>query len=169
MVAALLALTACATPPALLPGEPAWTNGRLSLRVDATPERIAQSLSVAFELRGGANSGELRLTSPLGTQLAAARWAPGTASLRTSEGERSYDDLDALSRQALGESMPLAALPDWLGGRPWSGAAHRLQPGGFEQLGWRVQTARLAEGWIEATRHAPPAVHLRVKLDRPDA
>ncbi len=144
-----------------------WTSGRLSLRVEASPQRIAQSLSVAFELRGGADSGELQLSSPLGTQLARASWSPGRASLRTSEGERQFADLDALSVQALGEALPLAALPDWLAGRPWPGAAHALQASGFMQLGWLVQTDRVAEGWVSATRESPPAVQLRVRLDRP--
>ncbi|MCY7314650.1 MAG: outer membrane lipoprotein LolB [Rubrivivax sp.] len=162
-------MAGCATAPQPSSDQAAWTSGRLSLRVEATSERIVQSLSVVFELRGGADSGELRLTSPLGTQVAAAQWSPGQASLRTSEGERQFADLDALSRQALGETLPLAALPDWLAGRPWRGAAHRAQATGFEQLGWVVETNRLAEGWVSATREAAPTLKLRVRLDRPEA
>jgi outer membrane lipoprotein LolB len=162
---ALSALAAgCATPPA---SEPGWTSGRLSLQVDATPQRRQQRLSVAFELRGSGDSGELRLNSPLGTQIAQARWAPGLASLRTGDGEQRFDGLEALSREALGEPLPLAALPDWLAGRPWAAAPHSLQPDGFDQLGWHVQTARLAEGWVSAQRVALPAVQLRVRLERP--
>ena len=173
MIRSLLAATAmaliagCATTPRTV-GEVPWTSGRLSLRVDATPERIAQSLSATFELRGAGNLGELRLSSPLGTLMAAATWAPGQAVLRSAEGERRFASLDDLARQALGEPLPLAALPDWLAGRPWPEAPHELQPGGFGQLGWRVQTERLADGWITAQRAAPPAIQLRVKLDRPD-
>ena len=168
LAAALLAgLTGCATPPQAL-GEEPWTAGRLSLRVDASPDRAAQSLSVAFEMRGGPDSGELRLTSPLGTQLAAARWAPGLASLRTPDGERQFGDLDDLSRQTLGEALPLAAMPAWLAGRPWPGAPFQTQADGFEQLGWRVLTDRLAEGYVSARRSAAPTVQLRVKLDHPD-
>ena len=166
-VVALSALAGCATPPAP-PDESPWTTGRLSLRVEASAERPQQSLSVAFELQGNGVRGELRLNSPLGTQLATARWASGRALLRTTDGEREFADLDDLSRQALGEALPLAALPDWLSGRPWSGAPHGAQPDGFEQLGWRVQTERQFEGWITARRERPPAVHLRVKLERPE-
>ena len=46
--------------------------------------------------------------------------------------------LEDLSREALGEALPLAAWPDWLAGRPWGGAPHRATEGGFEQLGWQV-------------------------------
>lgn len=160
-------LAACATP-ASRPGGTHWTAGRLSLRVEATPQRAQQSLGVAFEVRGSGEEGELRLTSPIGTQLAAARWAPGLAVLRTTDGERSFASLDELSRQALGEALPLAALPDWLNGRPWTSASHTVRSDGFDQLGWRVQTDRLAEGWISARRDSPPAIDLRARLDRSD-
>ena len=163
LAATLLAGCASALP---VPGEPAWTSGRLSVRVDATASQSSQSMSAGFELRGDGQRGELRLNSPLGTLVAAARWAPGVASLTTPDGEQRYADLDSLSRSALGEALPLAALPDWLAGRPWSGASHTTSAEGFEQLGWQVQLARRAEGWVEARRAAPPAVLVRVKLDQ---
>lgn len=163
LVSALV--SACASAPPRVQGEAPWTSGRLSVRIEATPAQIAQSMTAAFDLRGQGDIGELRLSSPLGTRLAAARWAPGEAVLVTSDGERRYDSLDALSRQALGEALPLSALPDWMAGRPWPGAASRATDGGFEQLGWLVVTARRTEGLIEATRAAPPAVTVRVRLD----
>ena len=166
-VAMTAALTGCATPQPTADETP-WTSGRLALRVDATPERTAQSVSAAFELRGASERGELRLSSPLGTLMASATWSPGQAMLLTTEGERRFASLDDLARQALGEPLPLAALPDWLAGRPWPEAPHEVQADGFGQLGWRVQTRRLAEGWITAQRLDPPGVQLRVKLDRPD-
>ncbi len=158
-------LSACATPAP----DPAggWTSGRLSLRVAATPERASQGLSAAFELRGSGQQGELRLLSPLGTRLAEARWAPGLAVLNSAQGEQQFSSLDALSRQALGEALPLAALPDWLAGRPWPDAPSTAVPGGFQQLGWHIELSRQAEGWIEARRASPPAVDLRVRLEPP--
>jgi outer membrane lipoprotein LolB len=159
-----LILAACATPPRG-PAEPPWTHGRLSVLVAATATEAARGMSAAFELRGNGDAGELRLDSPLGMRMASARWAPGLALLGTSDGERRFDNLDDLSRQVLGEAMPLAALPDWLAGRPWPGAPHVAVESGFEQLGWHVQLARLAEGWIEARRDAPPAVVVRARLD----
>jgi outer membrane lipoprotein LolB len=162
---AALALAGCATTgrdPAS--GELAWTSGRLSVRIDSNP---VQNVNAGFELRGNGDSGELRLNSPLGTRLAAARWSPGSAVLADSQGEQRYANLDDLSRKALGEALPLAALPDWLAGRPWPQAPHRSTQAGFEQLGWQVSLARRAEGFIEASRAAAPAVMLRVKLDDP--
>jgi outer membrane lipoprotein LolB len=160
---AVALLGACATPPPS-PGDAPWTSGRLSMRVDENAGQAAQSMSAAFELRGDGQSGELRLNSPLGTRVAQARWAPGMAVLETPEGEQRFDTLEELSRQALGEALPLAVLPDWIAGRPWPGAPHVMVADGFEQLGWSVRLTRQAEGWIEARRAAPPAVALRVRL-----
>ena len=164
LLAAAALLGGCATR-APAPGEAPWAAGRLSVRVEASADRAAQSLGAAFELRGSGESGELRLISPLGTQLASARWAPGLALLTTADGATEFASLDDLSRRALGEALPLAALPDWLAGRPWPSAPHRPEPAGFEQLGWQVSLARWAEGWVEARREAPPAVTVRVRLD----
>ncbi len=145
----------------------AWTQGRLLLRVDATASQAAQSVTAAFELQGDSNSGELRLLTPLGTRLATALWSPRQVLLTTPEGERSFSSLDELSQQALGQSVPLAALPDWLAGRPWPGAAFQTQAQGFEQLGWQVDTAGRDQGLVEARRPNVPAVLLRVRLELP--
>ena len=163
LMAAILA--GCASNPPRAPGEPAWTTGRLSVRVAASGDNTAQSMSAAFELRGNGDGGELRLNSPLGTRVASARWSPGEAVLIGSDGEQRFADLEELSRRALGESLPLAALPDWLAGRAWAGAPHTATATGFEQLGWQVELARRGEGWVEARRAAAPAVVLRVKID----
>lgn len=122
-------------------------------------------MSAAFELRGTGDSGELRLNSPLGTRVASARWSASEAVLSNSDGEQRFADLDELSRRALGENLPLAALPDWLAGRPWAGAPHIAAATGFEQLGWQVNLSRRGEGWVEARRAAPPAVIVRAKID----
>lgn len=159
-------VAACATPPPAAEA-PIRASGRLSVRIDAGTDTRAQGMSAEFELRGDGRAGELRLNSPLGSRVASARWAPGLAVLSSSEGEQEFDSLEALSRQALGENLPLAALPDWLSGRPWPGALHADTAQGFEQLAWQIDLARRAEGWIEARRRSPPAVLLRVKLDPP--
>lgn len=144
-------------------------SGRLSLQVDAQQDRPAQSVSAAFDMRGGADRGELRLSTPLGTTLAAAFWGPGEARLVTPQGERHFADLDELSREAFGEALPLRALPDWLHGRPWPGApepARALQPGpGFVQLGWTIDLARFAAGQLLAWRAGPPGVRLRAQME----
>jgi outer membrane lipoprotein LolB len=160
------ALVGCVTAPAPRADLP-WTQGRLLIKVDASNTRAASNTSTAFELRGDSTRGELRLLAPLGVSLASASWVPGSVQLSMPGSQRQFGSLDELSREVLGESLPLAALPDWLAGKPWPQAPHQLQTDGFSQLGWQVQTTRRAEGWIEARRPAPPAVWLRIKLDNP--
>jgi outer membrane lipoprotein LolB len=166
---AALALAACASVPreALLPaGE--TLSGRLAVRVEGANGAAARSENASFELRGGAEAGRLDLSTPLGSVLAQARWAPGSVVLATPQGERSFDDLDALTQEVLGESVPVAALFDWLRGRPWPGAASRATPeAGFAQLGWVVSLARFDTGLIVATRERAPSVTVRARLDRP--
>ena len=161
-------LMACATPqqrPSINP----WTTGRLSLRVGASADKPSLGVNAAFELRGNGEEGELRLLSPLGTRVATATWAAGRATLYTADGERAFNNLEDIAREALGEPLPLAALPDWLAGRPWPRQPFRSIANGFEQLGWQVSTHERAEGRVEATRESPPAVQLRVRLDLPGA
>jgi outer membrane lipoprotein LolB len=168
MLLALCGLAGCATPPSATPTADTL-SGRLTLQVDADGDRPAQSLAAGFDLRGSAERGELRLSTPLGTTLAAATWSPGRARLVTAQGEREFADLDALSLQAFGEALPLRALPDWLRGRPWPdapGPAVPLVPGpGFEQIGWSIDLARFGDGQLQARRSSPPAVQLRAVLD----
>lgn len=170
LTAAPWLLAACATrQPRPADAAPSWKQGRLALRVDASAASLARSVSAGFELTGDEHQGELRLLSPLGTLVAEARWQPGSVTLKDGEGTRRFDDLTALSREALGEDVPLAALPHWLDGRPWLGAPSEPLPSGlgFAQAGWSVETRLLAsEGRLEARRDAVPAIHLRIQLDR---
>lgn len=164
-MAAAALLAGCATPPAADLG--AITSGRLALRMAADGARPAQNVAAAFELQGSDKQGELRLISPLGTQVAAARWRPAEVSLETAGGVQRFDSLEQLSQQFLGQVLPLAALPDWLAGRPWGQAPFIRSADGFEQLGWLVLLAGRAEGLIEARRRADlgPEVLLRVRLE----
>lgn len=165
LLAATLLVAGCATRPPNIDQMP-WTSGRLSVRVDAVAQQPARSVTAAFDLRGSGERGELRLSSPLGTLIASAVWSPGAASLTTPEGETVFADLNSLSQQALGESLPLAALPDWLAGRPWPHAPSQPTAEGFDQLGWRVSLARLADGYVDAERSAAPIVRLRARIER---
>lgn len=157
-----------------LPREPAGADalsGRLAVKVDAAQGVAARSLSAAFELQGNADNGRLDLVSPLGSVLAQARWSPERVVLVTPKGESRFTDLDALTREVLGEPLPVVALFDWLRGRPWPGAASAAtsppaEPG-FAQLGWTVNLARFDEAWVEAKREQAPVVNVRAKLDRP--
>lgn len=185
--AGALALAGCATVPR---GDAALAAptfaGRLSVQVEADGAAPARSFSAAFELRGDARTGHLDLSTPLGSVLAQARWSPTQVVLATPRGETGFADLDALTTEVLGESLPLAALFDWLQGRPWPGApsvpataadapgasempasaeAHGAD-GGFRQLGWTVSLARFDDGLVTARRKSPPPVTVRIKLDR---
>ncbi|HWH83144.1 MAG TPA: outer membrane lipoprotein LolB [Burkholderiaceae bacterium] len=144
--------------------------GRLAVRVDAAADTPARSESAAFELQGSAQAGRLDLSTPLGSMVAQARWDAGAVVLVTPQGERRFADLDALTREVLGESVPVAALFDWLRGRPWPGAESTANaapaPRGFSQLGWSVDLARFDEGWVVARREGSPVVTVRARLER---
>ena len=161
---AWLGLAGCASVP---PDAPAAIAGRLTLQVAAHQGEPARGFNAGFDLVGDARAGELRLSTPLGPQIARARWAPGEATIETADGVSRHADLDTLARHAFGEPVPLQALPDWLRGRPWPGAPNRARDdgeAGFEQLGWTIGLARQAEGFVVAARRAAPAATLRVRL-----
>lgn len=140
-------------------------SGRLSVQVSGRKD----GGSAAFELLGSPDSGRLELSTPLGSLVARARWSRAEVLLQTPQEERRYEDLDALTREMLGEAVPVAALFDWLRGRPWPQA--RSEPLdapalGFAQLGWQIDLSRFdKDGLIVAIRPAEPAVTLRARLD----
>ncbi|HET9977842.1 MAG TPA: lipoprotein insertase outer membrane protein LolB [Burkholderiaceae bacterium] len=161
-------LASCAT---TAPRAPSEIAGRLALRIEP-PDAPARAFAADFDLRGDAERGQLRLAGPLGATLAEARWQPGRAELtRPDAAPEAFDTLDALALALLGEAVPLAALPDWLRGRPWTGARSVARSGGFDQLDWSIDLAQLADGVIVATRARTPklaALTVRVRLDRGD-
>ena len=184
VVALTCALAACTTVP---PAPPAGTgdvlSGRLALRVEPVANEAPRSVSAAFDLRGDSRAGSLGLSTPLGSLLAQARWSPAEVVLTTPRETRRFRSLDELTREALGESVPIEAWFDWLRGRPWPGAPSvDVAPGGssdaaptaqseprppsFRQLGWRVDLSQFGVGTIVATREAPsPVVTVRIRLD----
>lgn len=163
-----IGLSACATRTPAVPG-PDALSGRMSVRVAATAGQAERAANMAFELRGTPEAGAIDFSTPLGSVVAQARWAPGRVVLVTPQGERAFDDLDSLSREALGEAVPVAALFDWLRGRPWPGAPHQRGEGVvFSQLGWQVDLARFSAGQVTASRAQAPAVTVRAVLDRGD-
>lgn len=152
-------LVGCAQRPRLmdeaLPGQGAW-RGRLALRVDGEDQSIEQNVkyyNAHFELRGDAQSGELLLSSPIGTALAELRWDEHSAVLRQSGESHDFDSLDALAQAATGAAIPIAALFDWLQGR-----AHDVP-------GWQAELGNLQAGRLRARRLALPAADLRLILE----
>jgi outer membrane lipoprotein LolB len=172
-----LVAAACTTvPPA--PSEASNVlSGRLALRVEPLADEAPRSVSAAFDLRGDSRAGTLGLSTPLGSMLAQARWSPAEVVLTTPRETRRFASLDELTREALGESVPIEAWFDWLRGRPWPGApstpleAAPTSPSsssapGFRQLGWRVDLSQFGAGTIAAAREAPaPIVTVRIRLD----
>jgi outer membrane lipoprotein LolB len=181
-LAAAALLPGCASAPPPLAGP--VLAGRIAVRSEAAPGHDARSASGQFELRGSPERGQLILTSPIGTVVARARWAspdggpaqadgPADIVLEADGGTRRFDNFDDMTEAALGQSLPLAAMFDWLAGRPWphAPAVYDVDRTVFEQLGWHVDGSRYAsDGLVAADRPVPPpALHVRVKLDRGDA
>jgi outer membrane lipoprotein LolB len=165
----MLLASGCATVPALQQGGEAL-SGRLAMHVDAVGNESPRAFSAAFDLRGDSRAGALGLSTPLGSMLAQARWSPAEVVLSTPQGRRTFASLDELTREVLGESVPIEAWFDWLRGRPWPGAPSvpsTKVASGFAQLGWSVDLGRFAEGTVSATRETPaPVVTVRIRLDR---
>jgi outer membrane lipoprotein LolB len=125
-------------------------------------------MTAVFDLKGSASDGSLGLSTPLGSMLAQAKWSAGGVTLQTPQGQSSYPDLDSLTHDVLGESVPVGALFDWLRARPWAGASSKffaLPAQGFEQLGWNVHLSRFDDGFVEADRTGTPSVSVRIRLD----
>ncbi len=168
-----LMLSACASlqheaRPPLVNADDLQLSGRLSVQVSGSTGK-PEGGNAAFELLGSPAAGRLELSTPLGSLVARARWAPGEVLLQTPNDERRFADLDALTRELLGEPVPVAALFDWLRGRPWPELASQplaAPAQGFSQLGWQIDLSRFDDGLVVATRPAEPAITLRARLER---
>lgn len=174
-MALALLLQACATHPPPLPGH--VYSGRMAVRTEAAADRPARSVSGQFELSGNASSGQLILTSPIGTTVARARWSdpvgllgePSRIELEADGRTTQYATLADMMQRAIGDQLPLPAMFDWLAGQPWPAALVRQSAdgGSFDQLGWHVDISSLASSQlIDAERALPtPPLHVRIKLD----
>lgn len=181
-LATLVSGCATPTPPttatAAMPADPQARSyaGRLAVKVEGDE---ARSFTAGFDLQGTDARGQFSLVSPIGLQVGRAVWQPGSVLWQSADGERRFDSLEALAEVMLGEAVPLAALFDWMAGRPWpalpsrpltetEGVTGTGAGAGFRQLGWNVQTDRAADGVIVAQRRLPaPTLTVRIKLDTP--
>ncbi len=149
---AALALAGCAVSTHSPTPGPRWA-GRLAVQV---PDDPRQSFSAGFELRGSALAGELELLAPGGVTAALLQWRPGQASL-TGPGlpARLGRSVDDLTRELTGAAVPVAALFDWLEGRP------------ADVPGWEVDLTGRAQGRLSARQQAAPKAQLRIVMERP--
>ena len=181
-------MTACAHKTVLVPMPPAGSeaassaatadqrwSGRLALKLSAFGQDGPQGVNVAFDLLGNPRRGQLDLSTPLGTLVAQVRWHEAVATMTTADGSETYDSLDALTRQVLGESLPVAAMMSWLQGHPADASTWRRQdanaipPAQFKEAGWDIDLRELDQGTLLAQRAQTPerrGATLRVKLDR---
>lgn len=153
VMAVTLALGGCASlrPPPGSAHLPHW-SGRLSLKVDDDPR---QSFSAGFDLRGSPRQGALELMTPLGGTAALLEWSAAGARLQVpGEPPRQAASLEALVEAATGTAVPVAALFDWLEGRP------------TEVAGWQADLSQRDRGRLQA-RRLRPAADLRLVLDNP--
>lgn len=124
----------------------------MSLRIDSDP---VQTFAALFDLRGSADAGELTLTTPIGSTLAALRWAAGEATLNDGRQTRRFESVDALIQAATGAAIPVGALFGWLAGRDDA------------VPGWTADLGQLAQGRLQARRDAPlPKAELRIVFER---
>lgn len=156
-------------------------EGRLSLKLGAFGQAASTGSQMAFELDVKDNQGTLSLSTPLGTRMAMVRWQalamPGqaTAQLETAEGMETFESLESLTQQLLGEALPLQAMLHWLSGTPSPALPHEAAQGqpsatprAFGQAGWQVDATALQEGKLNAFRAETPtqrSVTLRLRLD----
>lgn len=132
--------------------------GKLLLRTHADPanqQGLAQTFNASFELQGNAQTGQLRLSTPLGTTAALVEWTSQEAKLNLPGKTQSFTNLDTLSQQLLGTVVPVAGFFDWLRGidRPING--------------WSVDLSEFEQGKIGAHRqHPTPAAELRLLLEQ---
>lgn len=150
---------------------PHTLQGQLSIKLQAWGDIPAKGMSLGFFFSGNDVSGQLDLMTPLGSQIAQVGWLQDRAWLVNSDGRRTFDDLDDLSLQTLGEALPLRALVHWMQGHPDPTLPSQATTttGLFEQAGWQIDTRDLPTGRMIVQRPESPfarAVLIKVYLDR---
>ncbi|PVE42314.1 lipoprotein insertase outer membrane protein LolB [Limnohabitans planktonicus] len=145
-------LISCATRIMVPASASAYWSGRLALQINSEP---IQQMSVSFELQGSPEQGELILFSPIGTTMAKLNWTPQMAWIEQNGHRNHGANLQAMTEQLTGTSLPISALFEWLAGR------EQAAPG------WQVDLSTHPEGRLTAQRKKPqPETVLRIILDR---
>ena len=90
-------------------------TGRIAINYSRDGKQ--ESLSGKFTWRQTAANTDVTLISPTGQTVAVINVTPTSASLkRSGEPTRTAPDLDSLTRQTLGWTLPVSGLRDWLQG-----------------------------------------------------
>lgn len=145
-------LAGCALPARAPIAGPRW-SGRLALSVQG---EASQSFTAGFDLSGSPHEGELELFTPIGGTAALLRWTPGSARLLSpGQPARTASSLEALLVEAIGTTLPVAALFDWLAGVPTIAE------------GWQADLSHRADGRLQARRLTAPTADLRLVLEQP--
>lgn len=153
-----LALAGCAYLPSRTPLAPnpaqefssEW-QGRLNVTLQSAQP---SSTSAGFLLRGNAIEGTLDLYSPLGITLARLQWSPEHVQLAQGSSTQYFTSLDALTATAVGTTLPIEAIFEWLQNRDVAAP------------GWLADLTKLEQGRLIAKRLTPlPEVTLRIQLN----
>ncbi len=142
-----LSVAACATPEA--PREPASVTPQPQSAAWTITGRVAvksgeNNLSGQFEWQHRGANDELLLSSPLGQGVARiVRDAEGVVLERPNEPLRRAADAESLTQAALGYTLPLSGLVDWIQGQP---DAARLYERRFDADGKVAQIRQ--DGWV---------------------
>lgn len=151
-VALCLVLTACVTPGRIAGNGAAGEFsrvGRFALTVTADDGK-QDAVQGGFSWLDDGRRYILDLTNPLGATQARVEGQPGVAVLNKSDGTRlRASDPDGLVADALGSSVPVTGLRDWLRGRlsdqPPAFHVERdesQRPVSFDQGGWQAKLSR---------------------------
>lgn len=120
LAAALSVLAGCASAPrstaVVAPYQQAIElSGRIAINYSRDGKK--ESLNGNFNWHQQASRTDVELVSPTGQIVAQISVTPGEATLkRSGEPTRSAPDLDSLTRQTLGWTLPVGGLRDWLQG-----------------------------------------------------
>ena len=119
-------------------------RGRFSARSERNGREEGAHGSFVWLQQG--DSVQLSLVSPLGQTLAIVTALPGQATLELpNQAPRSAPEVDTLMQQALGFSLPVSGMRDWLQARPAPGTVVRAERDAtgrlteLEQHGWTVR------------------------------
>lgn len=141
-------------------------SGRLGVTYQKDGQTQAINGSFSWTQRPGHI--DIALYNPLGQTEATIAVTPGSATLTQSgRAPRVAQDIDALTRQTLGWSLPVAGLADWMQGYATDAEGKRIAASPtnnnvFTRDGWRL---RFAE-WQDGPKGSSGALPRIIKAER---